>query len=310
MSDPYPALAARFEPLIREALDRAWQRARQLGTLAELSEAIQLGGATGVLRYLDGLEDALMAEVRPVLEDAITASGRALVEILPASMSGAASGFTLVEPNAAQYVRDYAFNLIQELATESREAVRLAVQSGVVAGRNPRSIAYDFRAAVGLTRQQEATVERFRTALINRDVSYIASLRTTDRRMVELADFGRLNQKNIDDSVNRLRLRYTQQRSETIARTESMRAISIGQDQSIQQSGLSGDLEKRWRARSGDGRTREEHQIIDDMNGWIPYDQPFQTPLGPMMFPRDPAGTAENTINCRCRLAIRVRQQS
>ena len=307
MADPYPALAARFEPLVRDALDRAWQRARQIGTLDQLSEAIQTGGAAGVLRYLDTLDDILMRDVGTVLQDAILASGRALVEILPAGMASAAGGFNLVDPNVAAYVREYTFSLIREIADETREAVRLAVQSSIVAGRNPRNIAYDFRAAVGLTRPQEQTVERFREALINRDVSYITSLRTTDRRMAELADFGRLNQKNIDDAVNRLRLRYTQVRSETIARTESLRAISIGQDHSIQQSGLSGELEKRWRARFGDGRTREEHEVIDEMNGWIPYDQPFVTPLGPMMFPRDPAGTAENTINCRCRLAVRVR---
>lgn len=308
MADPYPALAARFEPLIAAALDRVWQRMRQAGTLAELSEAIQLGGATGVLSFLDSLEEVLRAELAPQLEDAILQSGRALVEILPKGTVG--TTFSLTNPNAAQYVRDYTFNLIREISAETREAVRLAVQSSILAGRNPRSIAYDFRASIGLTAPRELTVERFRQALIARDVAYISSLATADKRMIALADHGKLNQKSIDDAVNRLRLRYVQQRSETIARTESMTAVSIGQDQSIRESGLSDRLEKSWAARSGDGRTREEHEIIDEMNGWIPYDQAFITPLGPMMFPRDPDGTAGNVINCRCRLRVRLRDSA
>ena len=53
MADPYPQIAAKYEPLIREALNRAWERVRRTATLAQLSEAIQTGGAVGVLRYLD-----------------------------------------------------------------------------------------------------------------------------------------------------------------------------------------------------------------------------------------------------------------
>lgn len=307
MTDPYPRISAKYEPLIRDALAVAWRAARQTGTLAEITEAIQTGGVTAVMRFLDTLEDDVARAVVPVLEDAISESGRALVEILPRGVTPVA--FSLTEPNTAQYLREYTMSLIREIVDETREAVRQAVQAGVIAGRNPRSVAYDFRAAVGITSDQERTVQRFRQALIERDVSYIAGLRTSTDDMIRLADTGKLNQKNIDDAVNRLRLRYATNRAETIARTESMRAISIGQDQSIQQSGLIQDLEKSWAARSGDGRTREEHAVIDAMNGWIPYSEPFQTPLGPMMFPRDPDGTAENTINCRCRMRIRMRGQ-
>lgn len=306
MADPYPAIAARFEPQIAAALQLVWQRARRLGTLDQLSEALQTRGVVGVMQYLDGLEDVMRAELAPVLEDAILQSGRALVEILPAGTVG--TTFSLTDENAARYVREYTFDLIRELAEESREAVRLAVQSSVIAGRNPRAVAYDFRASVGLTTRDAATVGRFRQALIDGDASYIAGLSTATPSDVRLAGRDRISQKNINDATRRLSLRYVTKRSETIARTESMRAISIGQDQSIQQAGLSGELEKRWRARSGDGRTRDEHAAIDEMNGWIPYSQPFQTPLGPLMFPRDPEGTAANTINCRCRMAVRLRE--
>lgn len=307
VADPYPQLAARFEPLIADALNRAWDKLRKTGSLAQLSEALQSGGVGGVLEYLRDIDSVLAAELIPVLEDAIIASGRAVVEILPSGATSGAFNFTLTQPQAAAYVRQYTFELIREISTETVEAVRLAVQSGILAGRNPRSIARDFRASIGITTAREETVQRFRTALINRDMAYLSSLRAVDQRMFDLADYGLLNQKNIDDTVNGLRLRYVAQRTEVISRTESLRALSIGQDQSVQQGQLLGvmsdRLAKEWIYR-GDGRTRDAHREIPDLNGQIPYNSPFVTPLGPLMFPRDPAGTAANTIQCRCRMKI------
>lgn len=305
--DPYPQLAARFEPLIAAALNRAWDTLRKTGSLAELSEALQSGGVGGVLAYLRDIEPVLAAELVPVLEDAILASGRAVVEILPAGAQTGVYNFTLTQPQAAAYVRQYTFELIREISTETVEAVRLAVQSGILAGRNPRSIARDFRASIGLTAAREETVQRYRAALESGDIAYATGLSINDKRMIAAITDGKLRQAQIDDFVNRARLRYVAQRTEVISRTESLRAISIGQDQSIQQGQLLGvmsdRLGKEWVYRN-DARTREAHRDVPGMNGQIPYNQPFATPLGPLMFPRDPAGTAANTIQCRCRMRI------
>jgi len=307
MADPYPQLAATFEPLIADALNRAWDKLRKTGSLDQLSEALQSDGVGGVLAYLRDIEPTLAAELVPVLEDAIIASGRAVVEILPAGAQSGAFNFTLTQPQAAAYVRQYTFELIREISTETVEAVRMVVQSGILAGRNPRSIARDFRASIGLTRAREETIQRYSAALEAGDAAYAASLSINDKRMLDAIQRGGLRQKQIDDYVNRARLRYVAQRTEVIARTESLRAISIGQDQSIQQGQLLGvmsdRLGKEWLYRQ-DSRTRDTHREIPGMNGQIPYNQPFQTPLGPLMFPRDPAGTAANTIQCRCRMKI------
>lgn len=308
MADPYPQLAAQYEPLVRDALLRAWETLRRTGTLAELSEAIQTGGAYAVLQYLNSIEPVLAAELVPVLEDAILAGGRAVVEILPAGAVLGPFTFSLVNPQAAAYIREYSLDLIREISAETVEAVRLAVQASIVAGRNPIDTARTFRAAIGLTRIREETVQRFEQALRDGDAAYIASLTTADNRMVTAAATGPVRQAQIDRMVNQMRQRYVTQRSETIARTEALRALSIGQDQAITQGQLLGvmsdRLGKAWVARRGDARTREPHLETPGLNGTIPYNQAFNTPLGPMMFPRDPNGTAANVINCRCRLKI------
>lgn len=308
MPDPYPRLAAKFEPLIRDALLRAWERLRGTASLEQLSEAIQTGGVFAVMDFLRNIEPVLAAELLPVLEDAILAGGRAVVEILPAGAVLGPFTFSLVNPQAAAYIRQYSLDLIREISAETVEAVRLAVQSSILAGRNPRAVARDFKSAIGLTRAREETVQRFRQALIDGDAAYIASLATADQRMVTAAEVGVTRQDQIDRMVAQMRSRYVTQRSETIARTESLRALSIGQDQAIRQGQLLGvmsdRLGKAWVARRGDGRTRDPHLETPGLNGTIPYNQLFNTPLGPMAFPRDPNGTAANTINCRCRMRI------
>lgn len=308
MADPYPQLAAKFEPLIRDALLRAWERLRGTASLDALSEAIQTGGVFAVMDFLRDIEPVLAAELLPVLEDAILAGGRAVVEILPAGAVLGPFTFSLVNPQAANYIRQYSLDLIREISAETVEAVRLAVQSSILAGRNPRAVARDFKSAIGLTRVREETVQRFRQALIDGDAAYIASLATADQRMVTAAEVGVTRQDQIDRMVAQMRSRYVTQRSETIARTEGLKALSIGQDQAIRQGQLLGvmsdRLGKAWVARRGDGRTREPHLETPGLNGTIPYNQLFNTPLGPMAFPRDPNGTAANTINCRCRMRI------
>lgn len=308
MADPYPQLAAKFEPLIRDALLRAWERLRGTASLDQLSEAIQTGGVFAVMDFLRDIEPVLAAELLPVLEDAILAGGRAVVEILPAGAMLGPFTFSLVNPQAATYIRQYSLDLIREISAETVEAVRLAVQSSILAGRNPRAVARDFKSSIGLTWVREETVQRFRQALIDGDAAYIASLATADQRMVTAAEVGVTRQDQIDRMVAQMRSRYVTQRSETIARTEGLRALSIGQDQAIRQGQLLGvmsdRLGKAWVARKGDGRTREPHLETPGLNGTIPYNQMFNTPLGPMAFPRDPNGTAANTINCRCRMRI------
>lgn len=303
--DPYPDIADKYDLRIREALNIVWENVRRSENLANLEYIIETQGVTGLLPILETLPDELSAQLRPVIEDAISESGRVVVQVLPKAAVTAPVVFSLVTPQVSAYINNYVGQMIREVSDETVKAVQIAVNQGVVTGRNPRQIARDFRSSIGLTQRQEMTVQRLRSALEKGEAGYVNSLTTVTEGAKNAVSAGKLSQDQMDKIVEQTRLRYVKQRTETIARTESLRAVSVGQDQAIRQGqvmgSISSELLKRWLYRK-DGRARDAHISAGETNGWIPMNRPFSTPLGPLMFPRDPNGSASNTINCRCRV--------
>lgn len=305
MKDPYPDIADKYDLRIREALNIVWENVRRSESLANLEYIIETQGISGLLPILDTLPDELSAQLRPVIENAIAESGRVVVQVLPKAAVTAPVVFSLVNPRVGAYINNYVGQMIREVSDETVKAVQIAVNQGVITGRNPRQIARDFRSSIGLTSRQEQTVQRLRAALEKGEAGYVNSLTTVTDSAKNAVSAGKLSESQIDKIVEQTRLRYVKQRTETIARTESLRATSVGQDLAIREGQITGaisnELLKRWLYRH-DTRTRDAHISAGETNGWIPMNRAFTTPLGPLMFPRDPNGSASNTINCRCRV--------
>lgn len=305
MKDPYPDIADKYDLRIREALNIVWENVRRSESLANLEYIIETQGISGLLPILDTLPDELSAQLRPIIENAIAESGRVVVQVLPKAAVTAPVVFSLVNPRVGAYINNYVGQMIREVSDETVKAVQIAVNQGVITGRNPRQIARDFRSSIGLTSRQEQTVQRLRAALEKGEAGYVNSLTTVTDSAKNAVSAGKLSESQIDKIVEQTRLRYVKQRTETIARTESLRATSVGQDLAIREGQITGaisnELLKRWLYRH-DTRTRDAHISAGETNGWIPMNRPFSTPLGPLMFPRDPNGSASNTINCRCRV--------
>lgn len=305
MKDVYPDIADKYDTRIREALNIVWENVRRSESLANLEYIIETQGVSGLLPILDTLPDELSAQLRPVIENAIAESGRVVVQVLPKAAVTAPVVFSLVNPRVGAYINNYVGQMIREVSDETVKAVQIAVNQGVITGRNPRQIARDFRSSIGLTSRQEQTVQRLRAALEKGEAGYVNSLTTVTDSAKNAVSAGKLSESQIDKIVEQTRLRYVKQRTETIARTESLRATSVGQDLAVREGQITGaisnELLKRWLYRH-DTRTRDAHISAGETNGWIPMNRPFSTPLGPLMFPRDPNGSASNTINCRCRV--------
>lgn len=62
-------------------------------------------------------------------------------------------------------------------------------------------------------------------------------------------------------------------------------------------------LEKEWLA-TLDKRTRHAHAALDGKH--VAVDEPFQSELGPIMYPGDPDARPANVYNCRCTLISRI----
>jgi len=317
MSDPYPAFIDKYQPKIREAVLAVWTELRKSVTYAELENTLVTQGVNGLMRYMDNLEPTLQAILIPELQDAMAESGRLVVEILPTgsiTLPGYLPSVQFTNPYAVQAVREYAFNLIRDISTETRDAVRLSVTTAVSQGRPPAAIARDFKQTIGLTVQQEQSVQNYRSYLENlsrdalRRESRDKRFDSTVQRAIETDT--PLSRTQIDKMVAAFRRKREAERSLTIARTEALSAMDLGQDIALNQTredgALAPDLIQTWNV-TRDGRQRDAHDVVPSMNpNGVPYGEFFQTPLGPMRYPRDRKyGTAGNVINCRCRRSFR-----
>jgi uncharacterized protein with gpF-like domain len=84
-------------------------------------------------------------------------------------------------------------------------------------------------------------------------------------------------------------------RAAMIARTETHGAANFGANEAARETGL--QLRKEWIA-AQDERTREDHAAADGQV--VGQDEPFIVGGAALMYPGDPAGPAEQVINCRC----------
>lgn len=94
--------------------------------------------------------------------------------------------------------------------------------------------------------------------------------------------------------INGLYDEYGRTRAELIARTEMHGVVNGSTYQAYDQAGIE---EQEWLA-SIDEATRESHAAADGQV--VPLNQPFIVDGESLFYPGDPAGSAGNTINCRC----------
>jgi hypothetical protein len=227
--------------------------------------------------------------------------------------------FSQINPRTVDFLRRYEGDLITEMTRKTRETVMQVIRQGITAGQNPLDTARDVKDLIGLTRTQAQAVANYRSALQagSRDaLSRGLRDRRFDSSVARAASDGApLSREKIDNLVGRYRNRYLRYRAETIARTESIRAVSAGNHLNWQQLVESGKLDadqvvRKW-VYTHDEKTRTAHRMIPEMNpDGVGLNDRFDTPLGPLLFPCDPSGQPENTINCRCTVIYRFRYKN
>lgn len=302
-------IAERFEPRIKKALLHSFEVMRGRISEAAIVRQFETRGIEGVMSLLDGL-DGVLEPVKIELREALRESGRASIGAIPrGAILNLDFAFDTLNPVTVDFIRNYELNLIRMISTNTREAVRQAVRRDIIAGRNPRDTARLFRETIGLTPKQEQAVANYRKALETLDRRALKrTLRDKrfDRTIGQAIDRGkRLTPDQINKMVGRYREKYIKYRSEVVARTESLRATTVGQQASIKQmlssSAVDGSKVKRFWVFTHDQRTRNEHRMIPSLNkDGVDFNGAYVTPLGLLAYPRDPNGDPENTIQCRC----------
>jgi hypothetical protein len=205
-----------------------------------------------------------------------------------------------------------------ELVTQFNEgqvaATREALLEGIRRGNNPRVTARYIRDSIGLTQRQMQAVNNYRRALEENNTSVSLNRQLRDRRFDRTVSGAAsnnrvLSQAQINRMVDRYRQRYVNYRAQTIAQTESLRAVHEANEQTYAQFIAEGRVLKenitvKW-VTAADRKVRDSH---GPMNGQTkPQGEPFISGNGNRLrYPSDRLAPASETVRCRCMLSRRI----
>ncbi|MEJ7831334.1 MAG: phage minor head protein [Nocardioides sp.] len=283
--------------------------------LEKLATELEQGRVNAALDRLKFAADSLGAASNV----AFVTSGQSTADFLTNAGVGRIL-FDQVNLNAVAMMQASRLDLIREFTAEQLRATSLALVTGVESGTNPRAAARNFRDSVGLTTMQWTHVASYRAALERAGVDGEAAQNALgralrdkrgDKTVLAAARAGRrIPADRIDLMVSRYTDRYVKHRAEVIGRTEAMRAVNQGNEESYRQAIAAGtitedQLRREWRTRL-DGRERRTHLFLNgQVRGW---GETWITENGQLRYPGDPAAPAKETIQCRCAILTRIRQ--
>jgi hypothetical protein len=333
-------LAAKYTPGLTKAIMAYLDAMRGSVDLVALAEAIKSGSVDKVIGLLAGATAAAEESITNALQDAVWGGAGLAAGQINLQLSGAHFAFDRLNPRLIDWLKSYSFNLIRQINDGTKEAIREKLVAGMNQGDNPIKTAREVRGAIGLTRRQQLAVSNYRKELetfhqrrsgggynlgqpIDRvngrqvfrpDEDGLPRDGITERRLRDFRYDGQLTRavttgkplkpEQIDKMVAAYERKYLRHRSETIARTEALRATNYGvQDawrQAIQTGKANETLVRRLWVIARDERRCEICSSIPGMNPkrGVQFGQPFATLKGPVMMP-------PIHPNCRCTISIR-----
>lgn len=281
-------------------------------TITEVTALLESGNTAEALRYIDRAVTGWFNRAWvPAFNESASAAALFLQE---------ATGVPIVldqitNMKAVNAIQANGLRLVRGFSTQQTEAAMQAIQRSFTTGANPIATARAFRDSIGLTARQEQAVQNYRIALEERPRASLGrALRdrrfdSTVRRAAESGEA--LPADKIDRMVGRYRERMLRYRSETIARTESLRSVHQGQFRMYEQAIDEGriqpqQMEREWNT-AVDERVRESHSMMHGQKTTM--DEPFISGLGnALMYPGDPGAPAEDTVQCRCAVGTRIKE--
>lgn len=295
----WAALIANVQAALAPAQVEAWLETNRL----DLIEA-----------QVDETQAPYLAALAALLGAALSGSGTRVARQVSAVL-GRRVAFDATTAAAVSQIRALAVRLTGTIGVQHTAAVRQYVTRSLRDGIPRRTIARRLRPLIGLNRRQEQALASYRTALETGDAAALdRTLRdrrfdATARRRIQGGE--PIPARQVDRMVNRYRQRMVAYRARTIARQEAERAVAMGQHEAFGQVDAQvradGQTLRRFWIHRADGRVRAAHVRIPSLNAdGVAMNQSFTTPLGPLRYPHDPAGSSENTVGCRCRLSFRL----
>lgn len=272
--------AALLQPDLARRLLAAYEAIRLALTDAELAVAIQSGQAEALINeVMSDPKAGVFSQLRQMLDETVIGAAKAEAAKLPPSIQVGA--FNVVNRHVLTAAVKLDTEVVQGLADEVRNTVRLYVMDGLQSGKNPREIARATKKYIGLSYNQMQYIENFRR-----------ELETGDPAALSLGS-KRLTARQIDRITSAYRERWLALNTETHTRTMALQAQRIGARQSWEDAITQGTVDRSQLRRTwvavDDNRTRPEHRALDGTT--ITWDATY--PNGEMV-------PGESTYNCRC----------
>lgn len=297
------------EPRFRNAFQEGLRAVRAEISLAEIERALNRGDLAAAANLINEVIVAgAFLTFSAEMQAAVQAGGD--IAARWARADKLVFRLNVTESNTARFISSHQANFIREVTAETQRMIGEVVRSGVIEGKNPKVTARIIKDSIGLTAKQTQIVDNYEKLLRERKrdaLNRVLRDKRSDRSVIAaINNQTDLPEKQITSMVSRYRDRLIRHRANTIARTESIRLVSRGQHEFWEQAIREGrvqreSLRRKW-IPTFDGRTREAHRMIPSLNkDGVGFDEPFRTPLGPLMYPGDTSSagsSAGNVINC------------
>jgi hypothetical protein len=303
------AIVNRFTGRIRKRFLEVLRKLTIAAPIATLERMIRENRIDDAILLVEAAAMSIASEITA----AYIASGTDVGNFID-SLVEIAFDFDGTNPRAQAWMRNNRFRFIAEFTEKQRQSTRAALIRGISTGTNPRVIARDLRAGLGLTHKQTLAVNNFRAMLESgsrraltrelRDHRFDGTIR---RAIVTKRP---LTENQIEMMVSRYRERLVNQRAELIARNEALNAVHAGNEEAFQQAIDSGDLSisqliREWNT-AKDERVRGSHKSMHGQTRL--FGETFTSGLGnELRYPGDELAPAKDVIECRCALGTRVR---
>ena len=208
-TDDYPALvllASRMEPELRRQFLAAIREARRELVLEQLEEAVRNGTAVqDVKRVLGQLDTTLAQRIQPTMLAGYLRGAEFAVDRM--AQVQISVSLEMVNPHAVAWASSHTPQLADDLVKGGAENIQRLIQEAVEDGIPPKATARRIRDHIGLTAPDSRTLRRFIRSLRDEGVS----------------------PSRIEMRASRMAMSMIRRRAETIARTETMRALNMGQ---------------------------------------------------------------------------------
>jgi len=293
-------------PGVRSEFVAAMRQARAGVDMKALEAAIARGDVDAAFRALR-FDAADLFKTDTAITAAMTAGGTYQMGAFQHATRRAPIASRVVQSfggrneRAERIARDLGAQLVTEVVDDTRVMIAQTIRAGLEAGAGPLRTALDIGGRVVNGKRQGGLV-----GLDSRRAGWVQNYRA------KLLAEGR-PQSQIDRMAQQYSNKLLRQRGETIARTETLKALNAGRQEALDQlienpnnDVRAEDVVRAWDS-AGDARTRETHAAADKQDP-VPQGQPFIVGGYSLMYPGDTSlgAPAEEVINCRCYVDVRI----